>query len=70
MLREELFSVEEHSGLCDGRNLQKGALRSKFLKLLIKNVHPKRKRFLLNVPYPVIYRTALYLFGYKYNINI
>ena len=38
---------KEHSGLCDWRNLQKGALRSQ----------PKRKHFLLNVPYPVIYRT-------------
>ena len=38
---------KEHSGLCDWRNLQKGALRSQ----------PKRKHFLLNVSYPVIYRT-------------
>ena len=40
---------KEHSGLCDWRNWQKGALRNQ----------PKRKHFLLNVPYPVIYRTPL-----------
>ena len=42
---------KEHSGLCDWRNLQKGALRNE--------KQPKRKHFLLNVPYPVIYRTPL-----------
>ena len=42
---------KEHSGLCDWRNLQKGALRNK--------KQPKRKHFLLNVPYPVIYRRPL-----------
>ena len=42
---------KEHSGLCDWRNLQKGALRNK--------KRPKRKHFLLNVLYPVIYRTPL-----------
>ena len=40
-------TVSDDSGLCDWRNLQKGALRNR----------PKRKHFLLNVPYPVIYRT-------------
>ena len=59
--------TKEHSGLCEGRNLQKGALRN---ELLINTLQPKRKYFLLNVPYPVIYRTLLYLFGYKYNTNI
>ena len=38
---------KEYSGLCDWRNLQKGALRSQ----------PKRKHFLLNISYPVIHRT-------------
>ena len=52
---------KEHSGLCDWRNLQKGALRKR----------PKRKHFLLNVPYPVIYRTPLYLYLYKrYNTKL
>ena len=40
---------KEHSGLCDWRNSQKGALRNR----------PKRKHFLLNVPHPVIFRTPL-----------
>ena len=40
---------KEHSGLCDWRNLQKCTRRSE--------KRPKRKHFLLNVPFPVIYRT-------------
>lgn len=42
---------KKHSSLCDCRNLQKGAQRSK--------KRPKRKHFPLNAPYSVIYRTPL-----------
>lgn len=42
---------KKHSSLCDCRNLQKGAQRSK--------KQPKRKHFPLNAPYSVIYRTPL-----------
>ena len=38
---------QSHSPLCSFLNSQKGALRSQ----------PKRKHFLLNISYPVIYRT-------------
>ena len=40
-----VLSVEEHSGLCDGRNLQKGALKN---ESLIQTQRTKRKHFLLN----------------------
>lgn len=43
--------MEEHSGLCDGRNFQKGALRN---ESLIQTQRTKRKHFLLNDLIPKI----------------
>ena len=54
LVETEFFSVEEYSGLCDGRNFQKGALRN---ESLIQTQRTKRKHFLLNAPYSVNYKT-------------